>query len=208
MLISSCSSRISVCSGRSPGSTLPPGNSHNPARVLPSGRCAISTRLSTSTSAQATTRVSMIVIPGCATWRRPGIHTPRRGYGFRARSFHSRPQTRQLARRGMTEVKCELRSRPVIAVDRNVFLGEVAGQHAVAAFAEAEPDLDLDLRVLHRPRYFRLVIGRIARATAGDADAVERDRELVAVGGLAGLADRHHHAAPIGILAGDRGLHQ
>ena len=32
--------------------------------------------------------------------------------------------------------------------------------------------------------------------------------ELVAVGGLAGLADRHHHAAPIGVLAGDRGLHQ
>src|SRR6266446_11002803 len=26
------------------------------------------------------------VIPGCATWRRPGIHTPDRGYGFRARA--------------------------------------------------------------------------------------------------------------------------
>jgi len=26
------------------------------------------------------------VIPGCATWRRPGIHTPCRGYGFRARA--------------------------------------------------------------------------------------------------------------------------
>ena len=22
------------------------------------------------------------VIPGCASWRRPGIHTPRGGYGF------------------------------------------------------------------------------------------------------------------------------
>jgi hypothetical protein len=28
----------------------------------------------------------LFVIPGCASWRRPGIHTPRRGYGFRARS--------------------------------------------------------------------------------------------------------------------------
>jgi len=28
---------------------------------------------------------------GCAAWRRPGIHTHGRGYGFRARSFHSRP---------------------------------------------------------------------------------------------------------------------
>src|SRR5882672_7682712 len=27
------------------------------------------------------------VIPGCATWRRPGIHTPGRGYGFRAHRF-------------------------------------------------------------------------------------------------------------------------
>ena len=40
--------------------------------------------------------------------------------------------------------------RPVIAVDRDIFLGEVAGQHAVAALAEAETDLDLNLRVLHR----------------------------------------------------------
>src|SRR5712691_4125840 len=31
------------------------------------------------------------VIPGYATWRRPGIHTPCRGYGFRARSLRSRP---------------------------------------------------------------------------------------------------------------------
>ncbi len=101
-----------------------------------------------------------------------------------------------------------LRLRPVVAVDRDIFLGEIAGQHAVAALAETERDLDLDLRVLHRRGYFRLVVGRIARAALGDADAVERDRQLVAVGGLAGLADRHHHAAPIGVLAGDRGLHQ
>src|SRR6266404_6584931 len=31
------------------------------------------------------------VIPGRAPWRGPGIHTPDRRYGFRARSFHSRP---------------------------------------------------------------------------------------------------------------------
>src|SRR5260370_24177108 len=36
--------------------------------------------------------LSNFVIPGCAAWRRPGIHTPGRGYGFRARSFYSRPQ--------------------------------------------------------------------------------------------------------------------
>src|ERR1700733_565552 len=31
------------------------------------------------------------VIPGCASWRRPGIHTPRRGYGSRAGALRSRP---------------------------------------------------------------------------------------------------------------------
>jgi len=50
------SSRIRAASGRSPGSTLPPGNSHSPARDLPCGRLAISTRPSTSIRATATTR--------------------------------------------------------------------------------------------------------------------------------------------------------
>src|SRR5882724_6340737 len=36
-------------------------------------------------------RIATLVIPGCASWRRPGIHTPDRGYGFRARSRCSRP---------------------------------------------------------------------------------------------------------------------
>jgi hypothetical protein len=32
-------------------------------------------------------RVSLtFVIPGRAAWREPGIHTPDRGYGFRARA--------------------------------------------------------------------------------------------------------------------------
>src|SRR5207247_6962646 len=30
-------------------------------------------------------------VPGCASWRRPGIHTHDGGYGFRARSLCSRP---------------------------------------------------------------------------------------------------------------------
>ena len=33
------------------------------------------------------------------------------------------------------------RSTAIVAVDRDIFLGEVAGQHAVAALAEAERDL-------------------------------------------------------------------
>src|SRR5580658_6605388 len=96
----------------------------------------------------------------------------------------------------------------VIAVDRDILFGEIAGQHAVAAFAEAERDFERDLGLLHRRRDGSLVIGRIARAIMRDADAVEPDRQPIAVGRLAGLADRHHHATPIGVLARNRGLDQ
>ena len=47
-----------LASGLSPGSTLPPGNSHSPASCLPGGRCASSTRPCPSSSATATTRTS------------------------------------------------------------------------------------------------------------------------------------------------------
>src|SRR5215475_3807909 len=57
---SSLSSRTRASSGVSPASTLPPGNSHRPANCLPSGRWQISTRPSASTSAQATTRESLL----------------------------------------------------------------------------------------------------------------------------------------------------
>src|SRR4029077_10071141 len=50
------SSRISAASGVSLGCTLPPGNSHRPARCLPAGRWASSTRPSGSISATAATR--------------------------------------------------------------------------------------------------------------------------------------------------------
>ena len=36
------------------------------------------------TGDQVVSDVTCFVIPGCASWRRPGIHTPGRGYGFRA----------------------------------------------------------------------------------------------------------------------------
>ena len=41
-----------------------------------------------------------------------------------------------------------------------------------------------------------------------DTDPVKPDREPVTVGGFAGLADRHYDAAPVGVLAGNGGLHQ
>src|SRR5713226_9671603 len=175
MPISSCNSRISVASGRSPGSTLPPGNSHKPASVLPCGRCAISTRLSASTSAQATTTVRFILRRrkrGPRRPQRPRRHAPPPGLAFgepddklqRGIQYYEakrqdlerhgvldRPLSRTMTLK-MWSGPCHswpIVSRPVIAVDRDIFLGEVAGQHAVAAFTQAERDFDLDLRMLH-----------------------------------------------------------
>src|SRR4051812_29311010 len=101
-----------------------------------------------------------------------------------------------------------LKLRPVVAIDRDIFFGEVAGQHAVAAFAQAKRDLERDLGLLHRSGNRGLIIAWIARALVGNADAAEPNRQLVAVGGLTSLANGHHHPAPVGVLAGDRGLDQ
>src|SRR6202007_286366 len=126
----------------------------------------ISTRRSASTSAQATTRVSL----------NSGIH---RLAGFEivipGRCAASNPESRDSGSGPSDHSGMTPNLRPVVAVDRDIFLGEVAGQHAVAALAQPERDLDLDLRRLHRLRHFRLVVGGIARALIGDADAVERD---------------------------------
>ena len=67
-------------------------------------------------------------------------------------------------------------SRPVIAVDGDIFLGEVAGQHAVAAFAQAERDLEINLRLLHFGADGHFVIGRVARALVRHANAAKPDR--------------------------------
>jgi hypothetical protein len=50
------------------------------------------------------TRVT-VVIPGCASWHRAGIHTPDGGYGFRARSLSDKIDIvnfAQSSRPGMT----------------------------------------------------------------------------------------------------------
>src|ERR1700754_1969078 len=81
-------------------------------------------------------------------------------------------------------------SGAIIAVDGDILLGEVAGQHAVATASEAEADLEGDHRLLHDGGDLVLVIRRVAQALVCDPDAVEPDRQLVAVGRLARLADR------------------
>src|SRR3546814_16429953 len=49
---------------------------------------------------------------------------------------------------------------PVICVDRDVAVGEIAGQHRGATAAEAEVDRNVDLAALHVPDQRRLVLAR------------------------------------------------
>src|SRR5438445_1811723 len=165
MPISSSSSRISAASGVSPGCTLPPGNSHRPARCLPSGRWASSTRPSGSTSATAATRT--------------------------------------IGREGTTAS-----SAAVAAVDIDVAMRQIACPYRRPAAADAEIDGDVDLAALHVLGDRALAVARHRSALGGDLDAADRDRQPVAIGLLAGLADRHDDAAPIGVARGDCGLDQ
>ena len=52
--------------------------------------------------------------------------------------------------------------RSIIAVDGDIFLGEVAGEHAVAAAAEAERHPEADLGLLHHGGNLGFVVGRVA----------------------------------------------
>src|SRR3546814_4816754 len=116
----------------------------------PTGRSASSTLPSTSTSAAAAT--SRIGAAGAArassrqqplSPAAPSLLAP----SLLARSALVEPAATALA--------------PVICVDRDVAVGEIAGPHRGATAAEADVDRDVDLAALHVPGHRRLVkIGR------------------------------------------------
>ncbi len=83
-------------------------------------------------------------------------------------------------------------------VDREIGLRQVAGPDRGAASAtDTDDDPDVDLARLHVGGNRRLIVARRAFAFLGDGMAAEPDREVVAVRGLAGLADGHDDAAPV-----------
>ena len=100
-------------------------------------------------------------------------------------------------------------SAPVVAVDRDIFLGQVAGPDRRLAAAEADIGADArSRRASCRPRSPLRNRPGSRSPSISQAVVAEPDRQPVAVGRLAGLADRHDDAAPIGVLAGDRRLDQ
>src|ERR1700730_6467891 len=94
----------------------------------------------------------------------------------------------------------------VVAVDSDIFLGQIARETPVPPAAESERDFERDLRLLHCARDCGLIVVGIALSFMRDTDAAKPDREPVTIGRFAGLADSHHDSAPVGVLAGDRSL--
>src|SRR6185436_18439765 len=82
-------------------------------------------------------------------------------------------------------------SAPIVAIDDDIFLGEVAGPDGVAGLAETDPHPDRDGIVPHIGGGRRFRIGGVAFALHCNADIAEPDGELVTVGWLARLAYSH-----------------
>src|SRR3954470_24143611 len=99
-------------------------------------------------------------------------------------------------------------SGPVVGIDVDVTVGEIAGPHRGLAGPSAYhyPDRDLPARPVGG--HWSLVEIGHGGTVARDLMAAEGDAEPAHLHGLAGLADGHDDAAPICVAAGDRGLDQ
>src|SRR6185312_2709635 len=115
---------------------------------------------------------------------------------------------RSVARRGWSSTGLAEDSAPVVGIDLDVAMGEVAGPHRGLAPSDADIDRNRDLAPFHVARDRRLVIALDALALVADGDAADGDAQLVAIGLLAALGDGGGDAPPIGIRAGERRLDQ
>src|SRR5260370_41940578 len=97
-------------------------------------------------------------------------------------------------------------SAPVAAIDVDIAVGQIAGPHGRPPPPDAEIDLDVEIAPGHVASDRRLVIAGHRPALLADPRAADRDHQAVAIGFLAGLADCHDDAAPIGVTGGEPGL--
>src|SRR4029078_6474066 len=99
-------------------------------------------------------------------------------------------------------------SAAIGAVDVDVAMGEIAGPYRGAARAHADIRFDDDRAALHMGHDLFLAIVGCPHAVLGELHPTDPDLELVTDRLLAGFADRHDDAAPIGVLARNRRLDQ
>src|SRR5487761_1463462 len=99
-------------------------------------------------------------------------------------------------------------SAAVAAIDVDVAVSQVAGPDRPMAAANAEINGEANVAAGHVARHRSFIISRNWAAVCGDGNAADGDRQPVAVRPLAGLADGHDDATPIGVTGGDRGLDQ
>src|SRR5687768_15388431 len=98
--------------------------------------------------------------------------------------------------------------RRVLAVDSHVLLGEVARPDALIAASEPEVDDDLVLRTSHDLANALQTHAFPQHAALDHLFVVEGDGHLVLLDARRRLAQRHHDAPPVGILAVDGRLHE
>src|SRR4029453_997337 len=93
-------------------------------------------------------------------------------------------------------------SAPVVGIDVDVAVRQVAGPHPRPTTADPDIDRNIDGAALHVRGDRRFFVTVPALAVLGDDGAPDRDAQAVTVGTLAGLADRHHDPAPVGVAPG------
>src|SRR5579871_5036044 len=94
-------------------------------------------------------------------------HKPAIGLPSGRRVKSTRPSA-SISAQAATSTSFTRGSAPVIAVDGDIFLGEVTGQHEVGAVAETKIDHEINHVALHIGGCARFVIGRVARALGRD----------------------------------------
>src|SRR5579883_2129015 len=140
-------------------------------------------------SSSCSSRISAAsgVSPG---WILPPGNSHNPASGLPARRSASR--TRPSASINATQTTVTLAaSAPVAAIDVDVAVRQVAGPDGPAAPADAEIDRQAYIAAGHVPRHWRFVITRYRFALGGNRHAADGNRQPVAVGLFAGLADGH-----------------
>mmetsp|Transcript_22687 Transcript_22687/g.37293 ORF Transcript_22687/g.37293 Transcript_22687/m.37293 type:complete len:221 (+) Transcript_22687:584-1246(+) len=130
-------------------------------------------------------------IPTGQPWICPQVAAPK----VRVHPHQSAPRQRQ-----------ERPSRPIIRVYVDISVGQIAGPNG--HLSGPHPNIRADANVVGFHMLRRLLF-RVVRADPSlvrDQSVAKPDRQCVSIRWCAGLANRHHDPAPVGVLTRDRGF--